>query len=106
QVEGRQSVGEAQQIARDDLARLQAQALAVYDAQAKQALAYGLAAPIPFGRDSISDRDDEKEQNAHGCREIGAGCAESLADPRGDFRQRGDATEIDEESEKAAGGSG
>ena len=60
QVERRQQIHRAQQVADHDLAEAQPQALLVHDAQAQQPLAEGLAAPAPLQQDAVADRDGEE----------------------------------------------
>ena len=54
QVEQREHIHQAQQIAQRDLRELQAQSVDVDDAQSEEALADGLAAPAPLQQDGVA----------------------------------------------------
>ena len=61
-IQSRQRVNEAQEIAGDDLVKLQAHAFGVDDTQAKQPFADRLAAPRPFTGDRITDAENKITQ--------------------------------------------
>src|SRR5881394_1618642 len=54
-VKRREHVGATKEIADDDLAKLEAQAVHVHDAKAKEAFARSLAVPGPFKIHSVAD---------------------------------------------------
>ena len=59
QVEERELIDEAHEVAHHDLVEAEAQSFGVGDAQFAEPLAERLAAPEPFERDVVASRDDE-----------------------------------------------
>src|SRR5689334_7323839 len=57
EIECRQHIDEAQQVANDNLVDLESKAFGVHDAQAQDAFSHRLPAPDPFQQNAIADGD-------------------------------------------------
>ena len=66
----RQRVHEAQQVADDDLPRVEPQSARVHDAQAQQPFARGLPAPERLERDAVDHRHDEEHHHRYRLRRV------------------------------------
>src|SRR5262249_12116811 len=66
EIKQRQRVYKPEQVAGDDLVKLKPQPLGIDYSQAKEPLADGLAAPLPFASDPIANADNKISQSC-GC---------------------------------------
>ena len=67
QIKKRKTVDQSQQIADDDLRKLQTQALGIDHAQLEEALADGLATPSPLEHDAVTDPAQRKSNASMSC---------------------------------------
>src|SRR5437762_14142697 len=82
EVKERHHVDEAKQIANDDLAELDFQAVRIDYTETQQSFADGLPAPAPLEGDAVANGQHEHQQHREGAREIDADerqCAKDAA---------------------------
>ena len=105
-IKKRQAVDKAHQIADDDLAEMQVQALRIHDAQPQHAFADGLPAPPPFEKNAVADLQGEIRDKHHAGRHIRAENAEqpdNEAERRAEGRNAGQIDRVCQKARDRAG---